>query len=101
MSQNTLKNTDGNIFFVRHTSPFFIFDLQCRLRVFFKSLRVEALCAAPVRLPRCVAGTKWGLHLCVADRETVANISNGTLCLKPGAVFGHARDDRCAIGLSG
>jgi len=41
---------------------------DCRVRVVLKSPGVEALCAVPIRLPRCVAGTKWGLQLWRAGR---------------------------------
>jgi len=34
-----------------------------RLRVAFKSLRVEAVCDVSLRLPRCVAGLTWSIHL--------------------------------------
>jgi len=40
---------------------------DCRLRVIFKSPRVESLCAVPNCLPRCVTGATWGLQLRTVD----------------------------------
>jgi len=34
-----------------------------RLRLAFESSRVDTLCAFTIRLPRCVTGAMWGLHL--------------------------------------
>ena len=52
-----------------------------RLSVDFKSPKVEALCAVPF----ASSGATWDFHLWITDGETVANISNRSLCLKPQA----------------
>jgi len=67
---------------------------NCRGCVGFKSPRVNELGSDPIRLPRCVAGAKWGLQLWIVDGEYVVNFSKN-----PSAVLGNARDDRCAIVL--
>ena len=51
---------------------------------------METLCAVPIRLRSCAAGATWGLQLV---GETVADFSNGPLCLKPRYLVTHATTD--------
>jgi len=40
---------------------------DCYLSVVFMTLRVETLCAVPIRLPISVAGATWDLQLWMTD----------------------------------
>jgi len=75
---------------------------ECRLHEVLQSSSVEALCPAPIRLPRCVVGATWGLYLWMG--ETVAKFSNGILepetrCLVTRATTGGSNCTNCTVGL--
>ena len=68
--------------------------------VVFKVPRVEALCAVPIRLSRCVAGAQWDLQLGMAvGGDGHVFFSRTSLSQSPSAVLCHARRGRCAMGL--
>jgi len=47
----------------------------------FKVSQSEAICAAPIGLPRCIVGEMYGPNLWMAGEEAVPNFSNRTLWL--------------------